>query len=250
MVGTKEINCSSGTKCLLADYCSTKSNEFLKKHISKLTFPKKQMIFNENWPVLGMYFIRQGKALVSFKGKKNKNQILRLASVGDLLGVCGFSTGRYVGSCKSLEDSTMCFIQKETLLDILKHNASITLKLIENFSELITFYEIRQKHLSQMSTVGKIAEALLIALKAYGKKVNGGYLIDVFLSRHDLGDIAGISTEGAIRTLQEFKRKKLVALERRKILILQLDKLSEIITDECCEYNNFSNCLHHLFDKN
>ena len=53
----------------------------------------------------------------------------------------------------------------------------------------------------------------------------GSDVIDIVLSREDLANIVGTATETVIRLLSEFKSDKMIALEGKKIKVLDADKL-------------------------
>ncbi|MBL4594574.1 MAG: winged helix-turn-helix domain-containing protein [Flavobacteriales bacterium] len=60
--------------------------------------------------------------------------------------------------------------------------------------------------------------------KRFGYELDGKTL-SMTLTRREIGDIAGTTTEKTIRTLSDFVREGIVNLEGKKIQILDLNKL-------------------------
>jgi CRP/FNR family transcriptional regulator len=61
----------------------------------------------------------------------------------------------------------------------------------------------------------------------YGLKADGKTL-DISLSREDLSNLVGTATESLIRMLAEFKADKLIDLQDRQILLLNIPKLTNV----------------------
>ena len=71
-------------------------------------------------------------------------------------------------------------------------------------------------------------EKLALFLKEnYGVEGDGSTL-SVFLSREDLANLSNMTTSNAIRTLSAFASEKLVAIDGRRIKIVQEDELRRI----------------------
>jgi CRP-like cAMP-binding protein len=76
-------------------------------------YKKGQYIFNENGLPQGLFCVNQGKIKLSKTGFDGKEQILRLAKTGDVLGYRALlSNERYHCSAIAVEDSSICIIDK------------------------------------------------------------------------------------------------------------------------------------------
>ncbi len=71
---------------------------------------------------------------------------------------------------------------------------------------------------------GRMADALLY-LDAVQHE---GQAVFVNLSRKDISDFAGVSTESAIKLLKNFEKDGLISLEEKDIVLLQHQALEEI----------------------
>lgn len=76
-----------------------------------------------------------------------------------------------------------------------------------------------QKHVRE-----RIAEALLLLNEAYGFKADG-ITIDSSLTRREIANIAGTTTETSIRILSDFDKENLIHLKGKEIQIVNRNKL-------------------------
>ena len=78
-----------------------------------------------------------------------------------------------------------------------------------------------------MDIRGRLAEALLFLKDSYGVEKDGSTL-SIYLSREDLANLSNMTTSNAIRTLSGFAGEKLIAIDGRKIKIIQDEELRRI----------------------
>ena len=79
-----------------------------------------------------------------------------------------------------------------------------------------------QKHVRE-----RMAEALLLLREFFGMEEDK-ITINTVLTRQDIGNIAGTTTETSIRVLSDFNRSKIIKLVGKKIRILNGNELVRI----------------------
>ena len=99
-------------------------------------------------------------------------------------------------------------------------------KFIKILSGNLAEKEERLLKLAYSSVRKRVAEALLLVEKQFKKE--GEQRFRLAISREDLANIVGASTETVIRTLSDFKDEKLIEITGGKIIILNSDKLSRL----------------------
>ena len=207
-------------------FCELSSKELEDLNFSKSCnyYKKGQIIFFEgNYPD-GLYCIREGKIKVFKTGREGKEQIIRLANSGDLLGYRALIAGeKYSASTSTLEDSYICFVRKDAVFELFKKNSSFSLSLIKLMSKDLEEIENRMVNLAQKPVRERLAETLLILKETYGYDNNS--FLNISLSREDLANIVGTATETVIRLLADFKEDNLISTQGKKIKILNLKKL-------------------------
>ena len=85
----------------------------------------------------------------------------------------------------------------------------------------------RTVNLTQKHIRGRLAESLIFLKETYGLEEDGA-TISIFLSREDLANLSNMTTSNAIRTLSNFANEKLIALDGRKITLIDEEELRKI----------------------
>lgn len=199
------------------------------EHVSNLKshniYKKGQVIFYEgNYPH-GVFCISKGKVKVHKLGDEGKDQIVRLAKPGSVLGYRALLSGeKYNASATTLEDAVICFIPKDAFMKLLKENNDLSLGAIHLLSTDLKSAEKRITNMAQKPVRERIAEALLMMKECYGFKEDEE-TIDAILTRREIGNLAGVTTETTIRLLSEFNKDGLVKLDGKKIKLVNLRAL-------------------------
>lgn len=199
----------------------------LNEHKSCTTFKKGQIIFSQNGLPFGLFCINSGKVKLSTSGPDGKEQILRLAKGGDILGYRALiSNDRYHCNAIALEDCSVCVVDKAYFLKLMMEDQRLCAALFKKISEDLKTAEEHIVSMSQKNVRERMAEALLFFKATYGYEKDEQTLA-VQLSREEIADFVGTSTESAIRLLSEFNSDKLIELTGKKIKILQFEKLKQ-----------------------
>lgn len=177
---------------------------------------------------MGLYCINSGKVKLSQSGADGKDQIIRLAKDGDVLGYRALLSGdRYSNSATALDDSNICFIPKEVFFKLIEKNASLSLQVMRMLSENLKNAQQRITDMAQKPVRERLAEALLFLKETYGFE-DDGVTLNVPVSREDLANMAGTATETTIRLLSDYKQEGMLELPGRKIKITNLPKLVKV----------------------
>lgn len=192
---------------------------------SCMVFKKGQYVFAENSYPMGLYCINAGKIKLFITGHDGKEQILRFAKESNIIGYRALLCDEpYHCSAIVIEDTSLCFIPKNTFLNLLEQNAQLSLSLIKLLGTNLKEAEQHIVSMSQKNVRERVAEALLFFKAVYGME-SDQKTIQIKLSREEIADYVGTSTETAIRFLSELNSDKIIATEGKKIRILDLARL-------------------------
>ena len=187
---------------------------------------KGQIIFSENNPTHGLYCIHKGKAKIVMIGRDGKEQIIRLAKDGDIIGyralICGEN---YSASAVTIEDSMVCFIPKERLWSLIEKNAQLSKNLMTHLAMDLKYAEKRSIDMQQKQASERLAEALLIMQETFGLHADRSIRIE--LSREEIANLTGMAVETVVRILKSFQELKILELDKRKIIVMDHTKLQE-----------------------
>jgi CRP/FNR family transcriptional regulator len=197
------------------------------------TYKKGQIIFYEGMNPTGVYCVNKGKVKISKMGFDGKEQIVRFVMDGGLLGIRALLGDRtYTASATTLEDSVVCFINRETFLEILTKYPEIKQCMVRLLSRLLEEAENKITSLAQKPVRERLAESLLTLHQVFmtdnsACDTPGGNRA-INLSREDLANMVGTATETVIRILSELKEEGIIAINHRSISILDIDALKKI----------------------
>jgi CRP/FNR family transcriptional regulator, polysaccharide utilization system transcription regulator len=207
---------------------SPEEKEDLQKHISFTYYKKNEFIFKEGDRPTGLLFLIDGKVIIYKEGVGGREQIIRMTKPLGLIGYRALlADEQYIGTAMTLEDSTVGIIGSEYVQNILFRNTYFTFKMIHLLARELGFSNKRTVSLTQKHIRGRLAESLLLLKEKYGWE-NDGATLKVYLSREDIANLSNMTTSNAIRTLSTFSAEKVIAIDGRKIRILDIHRLEKI----------------------
>jgi len=205
--------------------------EDLQNHLSLAYYKKNEFIFKEGERPTGLLFLVDGKVIIYKEGVGGREQIIRMTKPLGLIGYRALLAAElHIGSAITLEDSTVCSISPEYFHNKLLKNPNFSYRIIQKLARELGFSNMRTVTLTQKHIRGRLAESLLLLKEKYGWE-NDGATLKVYLSREDIANLSNMTTSNAIRTLSTFSGEKVIAIDGRKIRILdiyRLDKISKL----------------------
>lgn len=219
----EQPNCASCGSRKHSVFCELHGQELTELNDDKgcVFYKKGQIIFNAGQNPQGIYCVHEGKIKVYQVGDEGKEQIVRLAKGGDILGYRSLlGGGKYSSTAETLDDSKICFIPKKTFINLLESNGTLSMLLMKLLSIDLKVAEHRMTDLAQKPVRERVAEAILYLKQTYGLETDGE-TISIALSREDIANIVGTATETTIRLLAEFKQDGIIRLDGKKIAILK-----------------------------
>lgn len=191
-------------------------------------FKSGQTIFYEGNHPHGLYCIYKGKVKLAKLGANGKEQIVRFAGIGDVLGYRSLlSETPYNATATAIEDCEICHLSKSVFLRKLNENSSLAFNVIQLLSENLKESEDKLISITQKPVKERVAQALLLLKSRFGLEEDNATL-SVVLTRREIGEIACITAETTIRTLSEFKNEKILELNQKKIKIIDMNRLISI----------------------
>ncbi len=205
-----------------------KEKEILSEKHTCLQFYKGDTIYREGEKPDGLICLSAGKVKIYKEGIGGREQIVRMAKPFGFIGYRAlFAEENYMATALAIEDSTICIINRESLFKVLKTNSFLSLSIIKSFATELGFSNSRTVNLTQKHIRGRLAESLIFLKNTYGLEQDN-QTIKVYLSREDVANLSNMTTSNAIRTLSNFASEDVIAVDGRKIKILNLNQLEKI----------------------
>jgi len=202
--------------------------EDLHSHLNLSYYKKNEFIFKEGEKPTSLLFLLDGKVIIYKEGVGGREQIIRMTKPLGLIGYRALLADElHIGSAIALEDSTVGSISPDYLHTKLLKNSNFSLRLIQKLARELGFSNMRTVSLTQKHIRGRLAESLLLLKEKYGWE-NDGATLKVYLSREDIANLSNMTTSNAIRTLSTFAGERVIAIDGRKIRILDFHRLEKI----------------------
>lgn len=175
-----------------------------------------------------LYCLLKGKVKVFREGVGGRSQIVRMIKPVEYFGFRAyFANETYVNAAAAVESSVVCLIPLSLIDELVKENIRLACFFIRNLSASLGVADRRTVNLTQKHIRGRLAESLLFLKESYGLEEDNSTL-SIYLSREDLANLSNMTTSNAIRTLSQFASEKLIAIDGRKIKIIDEEKLKKI----------------------
>jgi CRP/FNR family transcriptional regulator len=163
------------------------------------------------------------KQYVEDEGIRDFN--LRIVQPGDFLGLSAvFTKNSFSYTCIALTNCQAFLIEKEAITQVVKQNGMFGFNLVKRYceQEANLFETLRMVLYKQMN--GRMAYTLLYIDSLKLENPN----IFQLLSRKDIADFAGTSTESAVKLLKSFEKDGLIELNEKDIKVIKHNALLEI----------------------
>ena len=215
----------------LASALSVEERRQVTMHMVVRTFEKNETIYSEGDEPLNLLCLLKGKVKIYKEGVGGRSQIVRVVRPVEYFGYrAAFSDENYVTGASAFEASTVVIIPMRLIFSITDRNAHLCNFFIRKLAKALGKSDERTVNLTQKHIRGRLAESILFLKENYGVEEDGCTL-SIYLSREDMANLSNMTTSNAIRTLSLFAQEKMIAIDGRKIKIINeeaLRKTSEI----------------------
>lgn len=195
------------------------------EHSVSINFKKGETVCKRGAFASHIYFLEEGLVKVYLE-ERNKNLILTLFTKNNLLGLSSVFEGnnKLPYSVSTYTDSRVRMIDIQVFRQLLKQNSEFSYRIINLLNEKTAQIYGRFFSLTQKQLHGRLADILLCLSNRIFKSSS----FELPLSRADLGDLTGMSTESVIRMMKEFKDDGLIDMHCKSIELLDVARLERI----------------------
>lgn len=224
------VSCISCTSRLKSVFCDISTDDLL--HVNQFkgrySYTKGSIIFHRETAPLGVFIIEKGKVKLHHPAGNGRDQIVRIAGDGDIIGHRALLTGQpHLTTAETLEETQVCFISKELFYRLYGNNKSVHTQLLLLLAGNLAQAEKQMVSLTYKPVKARIAESLLLLKEKFGY-AKENRMLNICLSRQDLSSLSGTATETLIRNLLQMKEEGMIGLEGKKILLPDISKLQLI----------------------
>lgn len=224
-MGIKEI--FENPKSVFSLLTSAEKEE-LRSHLTITAYKKNEFIYQEGDKPSAFIFLIEGKVKIFKEGVGGREQIIRMTKPMGYVGYRALLADEtHIATAVALEDSQVCLVSSGFFFGTLLRNSDCAILMLRKLARELGFSNARTVNLTQKHIRGRLAESLVLLKEKYGFE-HDGVSLKAYLSREDIANLSNMTTSNAIRTLSTFAGEKVIAIDGRKIKILDLQKLERI----------------------
>ena len=209
---------------------SRQNRERILRNLSETRYGKKDLIFREGEPSEYFHIVKEGMVKCVKSTPDGKECTLKMLMPGDLFccDAAAFDGARHPGTAQPMGNVSILRMHKSAYFDMLKRNPDAAIEVIKHLANRLHEAQEQNKILALDRADQRLA-ALLVDLGARsGMQERGGLRLPMRLTRQDMANMVGATTETVIRIMSRFKRDKLVSGTANRLMILDIDRLKTL----------------------
>ncbi|MBN1182537.1 MAG: Crp/Fnr family transcriptional regulator [Bacteroidales bacterium] len=190
-------------------------------------YKKSTIIYEEGSRINGFFVVCKGIIKIYKTGFDGKDQIIRFAKPGDVMGFRSTITGELAcTTSKAIEDAEIFYVHGNMVKSLVKSNGEFAMDLLQIACNELGEANDYITDIAQKTVRERLAEVIVQLRRTFD--IDHEKFLRISLTREELANIVGTATESVIRLLSEFKQDQLIELHGRRIKILDEPKLIKI----------------------
>lgn len=181
-------------------------------------FASGEFVFWEGDAPEWFYLMAEGRVKVVKHSSSGKEFIIAFFGPGEMFGeVAVFEDKPYPASSQAIAETKVLGIKREDFLSFLASRPQVSLRIINVLGGRLRDAQRRLKDLASERVEQRLAQTLLMLSSKLGATLP--------FTRQEIADMAGTTTETAIRVMSRLREGKIIRSVRGRIIILDETKL-------------------------
>lgn len=190
-------------------------------------FKKKDTIFNEGDRAQFLYLLFKGKVKISKSAKDGREIVLEIIDEGDFFGALALIKDiSYPATAIAIEQSEVGKVPAKTFISLIEKYPYLEAQILHHVTMRLKSGIESLKNIAIEDVSSRIAFQLLKLANKYGKNTSQGVLIDMRITKQQLAEMTGTTTETAIRVISKFKKLGYLDEINHKFLIKDIKAFS------------------------
>jgi CRP/FNR family transcriptional regulator, nitrogen oxide reductase regulator len=179
-----------------------------------------ERVFRQGAAAQRFYLLQQGRVKLTQLTPDGQLVLLRLVVAGEAFGgVAALGQRTYPVSAEAAEDSLALSWNGCAMDRLLRRHPQLAINFIEFLTERLHDMQARYEELATEQVEQRLARTLQRLIQRTGRRVEGGVLIDVRLSRQEMAEMTGTSLFTVSRILNRWQEAGLIELRRQRVLV-------------------------------
>lgn len=211
--------------CECFDLLTKKQREIIENNMVTVEYEKGEVIAKQGSFASHIVFLCDGLLKVYYESKKVK-LILKIVGPGSLVGLTSLTGEKQVFNytASAYVDSVAKLIPVNVFNEMIENNGQFASKIISILSENTNQINGRFFCLTHRQSYGKLADILLCLAGNIFKNQR----FELLLTRKELAELAGMSTESVIRMLKKFQDDNLIEINGKTFFLKDPEELQKI----------------------
>lgn len=195
----------------------------------RLNFRKNETICKQGALTNHVFYQTSGLTKAYLESPHDSNFIFKVIPSFDFVGLSSlFGENTYQFTVSALKNTSVYLIEKDVFRQVFLSNQDFALHVMKWYSNNYEKLLVKISGISSKQSLGRIAEVLL----HLSESVFMSSVIESCISRKDIAEMAGLSTESAVRIMSDLKADNIIKTNKSEIEIVNpavLRKLSQSV---------------------
>lgn len=204
------------------------------RELTETRYGKNDFIFREGDKAEYFHIVKEGTVKCVKSSPQGKECTLKMLMPGDLFccDAAVFDGARHPGTAKPMGDVSVLRLKKSAYYELLKRNPDAAIEVIKYLGNRLNEAQEKTKILALDRADQRLAALLVdIAGRNGIKDPQGGIKLSVRLTREDMANMVGTTTETVIRIMSRFKKSQWVSGTANRLLIRDLPQLKALVSE-------------------
>ncbi|MDP1948749.1 MAG: Crp/Fnr family transcriptional regulator [Nitrospirota bacterium] len=214
----------------LLNILSTADRQRMLQELTETRYGKHDYIFREGDPTEYFHIVKEGTVKCVKSTPEGKECTLKMLMPGDLFccDAAAFDGASHPGSAQPMGDVSILRMKKKSYFEMLRRNPDAAMEVIKYLGNRLNEAQEKTKDLALDRADQRLASLLVDLAARNGIPDPNGIRLTVRMTREDMANMVGITTETAIRIMSRFKRDRLVSGTANRLLIRDLKGLKAL----------------------
>lgn len=204
-----------------------------RKFLEELTeahYGRGQYIFRQGDPADYFHIVTRGSVKCVKSSPEGRECTLKVLMPGDLFccEAAVFDGSPHPGTAQPMGEVSVLRLSKKAYFDMLRSNPDAAIEVIKYLGNRLNEVQEQAKILALDRADQRLATLLVNLAERTGVKESQGYRLGVRLTRQDMANMVGVTTETAIRIMARFKKLRLVSGTASRLVVRDLSRLKQM----------------------
>lgn len=206
-------------------------SELSSRHKPLSNLNKGEYLYFEGDEVSHLFIIETGVVRLTRVLEDGRRQVIAFGYPGDIIGFP--ANGAHHTDCDALTDAKLCAVSRKALDDA-SFDPELHTVLMQAALQEISAMQDHFMMLGRKSATEKVASFLCVLTNRIGKDVGGYRQVRLPMSRSDIADFLGLTTETVCRTFTQLRKSKIIEIENiYSIKVVRPDALLGLTIRDC-----------------